>query len=73
MGVQLAQFLLLAVGVYTAIGVPCTVFMLRRGLARLDAAAAHAPWTAKALWTPGFIALWPCMLIRTRRATGASR
>jgi hypothetical protein len=51
---------------YGAVGVAFTVYLLARGLARFDSAAAHAGWGFKLLIVPGAVALWPLLWRRVR-------
>ncbi len=56
--------LLLALGLYTALGSAFAAWFLTRGLRTLDPVAAHAPLTFRLIIAPGVIALWPVLCRR---------
>jgi len=64
MPVSVAYALLSIIAVYAALGVVTAGWLIAGGLGRLDRNAAHAPLRIKALWIPGFVALWPLMIAR---------
>ena len=55
---------------YLAVGIVLLPWWQLKGLARLDAATAHAPWGFRVLVSPGLIALWPFLLSRAIKGTG---
>jgi hypothetical protein len=57
----IATWVVRAGAAYVAVGVAFTVYLLARGLARFDSAAAHAGWGFKLLIVPGAVALWPLL------------
>ncbi len=61
-------FLYLAAGLVFAM-----VFFLRGGLARLDPATRSSTRPFKWLIVPGAVALWPLLLLLSRRSAGAPR
>lgn len=63
---EIATWVLRTGTAYAAIGIAFAVYLLVRGLARFDAAAAHASWGFKLLIVPGAVALWPLLWRRVR-------
>lgn len=63
-----ASNLLLVVGAYALIGLVFATAYVIRLVARLDPAAAHATWGARALLFPAAVMLWP--LLSTRLLSG---
>lgn len=64
------SFLLLAVGVYSIVGIAVAGWLLSGRLAALDAGMAEAGWAARLILVPGIVALWPLVLQRwTTRTT----
>ncbi|MFT7678014.1 MAG: hypothetical protein ACI8QC_002000 [Planctomycetota bacterium] len=68
--VQIVEALLLALGVYLALGVFFAVAFLRSGVERIDPVAKGAGWGFRALILPGCVAFWPLLLLRWRRGAG---
>ncbi len=66
------EMLLSVVALYLAIGLLVATFLQLKGLAKLDPAAAHAPWRFRLLITPGLVALWPVMLRKAKPAAGGA-
>lgn len=64
----LVQAGLVAAALYALAGLAFAVAFHRRGLARLDPAAAGGGLGFRLLITPGLIALWPVLAWRWRRA-----
>jgi high-affinity Fe2+/Pb2+ permease len=62
--VQQAEWILIAVAVYAALGALVAAWLLLAGLRRFDAAAAQAPWHVRLLFAPGMVALWPWKMVR---------
>ncbi len=60
--------LLVALGLYLALGLVFALPFVARGVQRLDPAAAHAPLGFRLLILPGCAALWPWLLRRWWRA-----
>jgi hypothetical protein len=67
----LADALLAVIALHAALGALFAIVFHWRGLARIDAAAAHAGLGFRALVTPGAIALWPLLAHRWWTATRA--
>jgi hypothetical protein len=65
----LADALLAVITLHAALGALFAMAFHWRGLARVDAAAAHASFGFRALVTPGVIALWPLLAHRWWTAT----
>lgn len=65
------QVLVVAVGVYAAVGVLFAVWFVLRGAGRLDPVARSAPLRVRLLLAPGAIAVWPALVAGVRRG-GAS-
>jgi hypothetical protein len=63
-----AEIILLVAGIYTGIGAVFGVAFVVAGAARVDHAAAGAPWSFRLLIWPGAAALWPLMLAKWIRA-----
>lgn len=63
--------LLAGIALYAGAGLLVAVWLLARGLGRVDAGARAAPLAFRAIITPGLIGLWPVMLRRARRAKRA--
>lgn len=67
MGVQTAQALLAACGIYLLCGVGFASWFMVRGLERLDPAARGSGWGFRALIAPGIVALWPIIAAKVFR------
>jgi hypothetical protein len=63
----MATFLLVAIGVYSSIGLLVAVAFVCFGVKRIDAGARGAPVGFFLLIIPGAAALWPLMLGRWLR------
>lgn len=63
---DIATWVVWAGAAYAAIGLAFAAYLLARGLARFDSAAAHAGWGFKLLILPGAVALWPLLWRRVR-------
>ena len=57
-----AEYLLWTIAMYSALGLVFSIYFLLRGAAHLDHAVAGSPLTARLLWLPGCVALWPFLL-----------
>jgi hypothetical protein len=66
----LVQAGLAAVALYALAGIVFAVAFHRRGLARLDPAAAGGGLGFRLLITPGLVALWPVLLRKSRGKAG---
>lgn len=64
MSIELAQTLVTALGVYTAIGAVMGLLVVTIGAAKIDPGAKGMPLQARAIIFPGTIALWPLMLAK---------
>jgi hypothetical protein len=64
-----AQAILAVVGAYALIGIVFACAFVLRGAARIDHAAAAAPWSFKLLIFPGAAALWPLLAMKWLRAS----
>lgn len=73
MSESLAQPILLAAGVYAAVGLAFAVAFAARGAARLDAGARNAPLGFRILILPGAAALWPLLALRWLRARAEAK
>jgi len=62
----IATWVVRAGAAYAGIGLVFAAYLLARGLARFDAAAAQAGWGFKLLIVPGAVALWPLLWRRVR-------
>lgn len=62
------EWILLAVGLYLAIGLVFALVFHRSGLAAMDPGVKDAGWVFRLLVTPGIVALWPVMLGKWRRS-----
>lgn len=67
----LANVLLVLVAAYLAAGVAFAAAFHAGGLARIDAGAARGSRGFRVVVTPGVILLWPVLVGRWRRGTGA--
>jgi hypothetical protein len=67
----LADALLAVIALHAALGALFAIAFHWRGLARMDAAAAHGSLGFRALVTPGAIALWPLLARRWWKASRA--
>lgn len=63
-----AQILLLLMGLYLAVGLIMSVFLLRRGIATYDDGVRRTPLLFKLLIWPGVVALWLPLFIKWRKA-----
>jgi hypothetical protein len=68
----IATWMVRAGAAYFAVGFAFAAYLLARGLARFDSAAAHAGWFFKLLIVPGAVALWPFLWLRVRGGGPAS-
>lgn len=66
MALQVATWLLSALGVYLAIGVLFALPFLRFGVQRIDPTAEHGTLGFRLLILPGTVALWPLLALRLR-------
>ena len=62
------EIILIAAGLYLALGLVSTAVVHVTGLRRIDAAVNGAGWLFRLLITPGLIALWPVLLSKQWRA-----
>lgn len=65
----MANFAIVIVSIYVAVGIVCAAGFVWRGVDRIDPAAHGAPWTFRLLIFPGAVALWPILVRRWSRAT----
>ena len=67
----LANIIVMAIGVYAAIGLLVGLAYLFGGAGRIDPAAKGKgmPWRVRALILPGVLGLWPLMLTKLFRQT----
>lgn len=64
---------MIALGIYGAAGVLFAIPFALRGAGAVDSAAKGGTWGFRVLTFPGVVALWPCMLVRWRRAAGGGQ
>lgn len=64
----IAQIILATVGLYAAVGLLVGAWFVTRGVERVDAVARGAPWGFRLSILPGTAALWPLLLLKSRRA-----
>lgn len=57
--------LLIALGIYLALGLIASVWLLAVGLVRTDPALAVSPWRVRLILLPGCVAFWPLLLRRS--------
>jgi hypothetical protein len=69
---RLIMTLLGVAGFYLAIGLVVALYLLIRGLSRLDPAAMGATRGFRVLVFPGLVALWPLLLRKWLRSGGVS-
>lgn len=69
----MAEFMLILIGGYASIGLVFACWFVLKGVSTIDPAAAHAPWSFRALILPGVAALWPVMLKKSLGARRSSR
>lgn len=62
--IEIAPWLVRALGVYAALGVAFAVPFLARGIGRLDPGAHGASWGFRLIVLPGVVAFWPLLLRR---------
>jgi hypothetical protein len=62
--------LLSVLGVYTAVGATFGACFVVRGAGVIDPVARHTPLRVRALWLPGSVLLWPCLLLKWKRVSG---
>jgi hypothetical protein len=67
---SVARWLLVALGLYAALGLAFAVAFVVRGVGRIDPAARDASWGFRLVVLPGVVALWP--LLARRWWSGAS-
>ena len=66
----IANFIVLATAIYAVVGFLFAIAFAFKGVASIDASAAHAPLGFRLIILPGAAALWPVLLhrwIRSRR------
>ena len=68
----LAEFIVMALGLYVAVGIVFAIFFVTLGVARVDPAARGAPWGFRLIILPGTVALWPIMLLKFIRGGAPS-
>ncbi len=70
----MAEFILIAVGIYAGIGLLFGIWFVLAGVGTLDVAAAHSAWSFRAMILPGVAALWPIVLTKwlAARRSGAA-
>ena len=61
---------MIALAIYGAAGVLFAVPFALKGAGAVDPAAKGGTWGFRVLTFPGVVALWPCMLVKWRRAAG---
>ena len=61
---------MIALAIYGAAGVLFAVPFALKGAGTVDPAAKGGTWGFRVLTFPGVVALWPCMLVKWRRAAG---
>ena len=67
-----AEFIVMALGLYAAVGCVFAIFFVTLGVARVDPAARGAPWGFRLIILPGTVALWPVMLLKVVRGGSSS-
>lgn len=68
--IEIAPWLVRALGVYAALGLLFAVAFLTRGIARLDPGAHGSSWGFRLIVLPGVVAFWPLWLRRWLAGTG---
>lgn len=63
----IANIVLLALGLYLAIGIVFYAFFINKGVHKIDSDVKSAPLLMKLLIAPGTIALWPVLLKKSRK------
>lgn len=63
MSEQFAALIWMAFAGYLCLGALLWIVLALGLMKRLDASAAVAPWSVKAILAPGLIALWPAVLV----------
>jgi hypothetical protein len=67
--IEIAPWLVQALGAYAALGVLFAVAFLTRGIERVDPGAHGSGWGFRLVVLPGVVALWPLLLSRWMRGT----
>lgn len=62
--IEIAPWLVRAIGAYAALGVAFAVPFLARGIGRLDPGAHGSGWSFRLIVLPGVVAFWPLLLRR---------
>ncbi len=65
MTLWLAQSVVMAAGLYVALGLLFALWFVTRGLARVDESAQDASWGVRLLLLPGATAFWPLLAWRS--------
>jgi hypothetical protein len=68
--IEIAPWLVRALGAYAAIGVLFAGAFLTRGIERLDPGAHGSGWGFRLIVLPGVVALWPLLLQRWLAGAG---
>lgn len=61
------ETLLIALSVYALLGLIASLWLLSRGLVRLDPGLAISPHRVRLILLPGCIGLWPVLLAKATR------
>lgn len=64
MAAALANWLVILLGVYAALGLIFALAFVTRGVGRVDPAAREGTWGFRLLILPGTVALWPLLARR---------
>ncbi|MBP7586864.1 MAG: hypothetical protein KBA72_02860 [Thermoanaerobaculia bacterium] len=68
--IEIAPWLVRALGAYAALGLLFAVAFLARGIARLDPGAHGSGWGFRLIVLPGVVAFWPLLLRRWLAGAG---
>ncbi len=68
--IEIAPWLVRALGAYAALGVAFAVPFLARGIGRLDSGAHGSGWGFRLIVLPGVVAFWPLLLRRWLAGAG---
>ncbi len=68
--IEIAPWLVRALGAYAALGVVFAVPFLVRGIERLDPGARDSGWGFRLIVLPGVVAFWPLLLRRWLAGAG---
>lgn len=63
---MIAAVILIAVGIYLALGLLFAIPFVLAGVKQIDPHAAHGSWGFRLLIIPGTMALWPLLVKRWR-------